>query len=53
VPVTVRDGAVTLQGSQRIGDRRIFLNTLHACLFNDNLMNEPNFGRIRLEGQWL
>ncbi len=50
---TVRDGTVTLKGSQRIGDGRIFLNTFHACLFNDNPMNEPNFDRIHLAGQWL
>jgi hypothetical protein len=32
---------------------RIFLKTLRAKLFNANLSNEPNFGRIHLAGQYL
>jgi hypothetical protein len=44
----------TLKGSQRMGDRRIFLKTFHSSLFNDDLTNEePNFGRIHLAGQYL
>jgi hypothetical protein len=39
LPITVRDVAVTL------ADGRIFLKT-SAPLFNENLSNEPNFGRI-------
>ncbi len=42
----VRYGAVTLKGSQRIGDGWIFLKTLRAFLFNNDLSNEPNFSRI-------
>jgi hypothetical protein len=47
------DGAVTLKGFQRNGDGQIFLKTLGASLFNDDLSNEPDFGRIHLAGQWL
>ncbi len=31
----------------------IFLKTFRASLFNDDLSNEPNFGRIYLAGQYL
>jgi hypothetical protein len=36
-------------------DRRIYLKTFRASLFNDDLSNEPNFGRISLDltGQYL
>ncbi len=30
-----------------------FSKNLRASLFNDNLSNEPNFGRIHLAGQYL
>jgi hypothetical protein len=30
-----------------------FPKNLRASLFNDDLSNEPNFGRIRLAGQYL
>jgi hypothetical protein len=36
-----------------MGGGRIFLKTLRATLFNDDLSNEPNFGRIHLAGQYL
>ncbi len=32
---------------------RIFLITFRASLFNEDLSNEPNFGRIHLTGQYL
>jgi hypothetical protein len=34
-------------------DGRIFLKIFRASLFNDDLSNEPNFGRIHLAGQYL
>ncbi len=34
-----------------MGGRRIFLKTFRTSLFNDDLSNEPNFGRIHLDGQ--
>jgi hypothetical protein len=43
----------TLKGSQRMEGGRIFLKNPRACLFNDDLSNEPNFGRIHLAGQYL
>ncbi len=36
-----------------MGGGRIFLQTLRAFLFNDDLSNEANFGRIHLAGQYL
>ncbi len=53
LPITVRDGTVTLEGSQRIEDGQIFPKNLRASLFNDDLSNEPNFGQIHLAGQHL
>jgi hypothetical protein len=41
------------EGSQRMGDGRIFQKIFRASLFNDDLSNEPNFGRIHLAGQYL
>ncbi len=35
------------------GGTRIFLKTFRASLFNEDLSNEPNFGRIHLAGQYL
>ncbi len=32
---------------------RIFLQTFRDSLFNDDLSNEPNYGRIHLAGQYL
>ncbi len=32
---------------------RIFLQTFRASLLNDDLSNEPNYGRIYLVGQYL
>jgi hypothetical protein len=43
----------TLKGSQRMGGGQIFLKTFRASLFNEDLSNEPNFGRIHLAGQYL
>ncbi len=36
-----------------MGGRRIFVKTFRASLFNDDLSNELNFGRIYLDGQYL
>ncbi len=36
-----------------MGGERIFLKTFRASLFNEDLSNEPNFGRIHLAGQYL
>ncbi len=38
-----------------MGGGRIFLETFRASLFNDDLSNEPHFGRIHLSvsGQYL
>ncbi len=33
-------------------DGQIFLKTFRASVFNDDLPNEPNFGRIHLAGQY-
>ncbi len=38
---------------QRTEGRLIFLKTFRASLFNDDLSNEPNFGRIHLAAQYL
>jgi hypothetical protein len=35
-----------------MGDGRIFFKNLRASLFNDDLSNEPNFGRVHLTGQF-
>jgi hypothetical protein len=36
-----------------MGGGRIFLKTLLASLFSEDLSNEPNFGGIHLAGQYL
>ena len=36
-----------------MGGGPIFLKTYHTSLFNEDLSNEPNFGRIHLAGQYL
>jgi hypothetical protein len=33
-----------------MGGGWIFPKNLRACLFNDDLTNEPNFGQIHLAG---
>ncbi len=53
VNLKTRKRSNTLKGSQRMGDGRIFLKNRLASLFNDDLSNEPNFGRIHLAGQCL
>ncbi len=40
MPITVRDGAITLKGSYRMGDEEIFSKNLLTSLFNDDLSNE-------------
>ncbi len=45
LPITVRDGALTLTGSHMMGDWQIFSKNLRASLFNDDLSKEPNFQR--------
>ncbi len=36
-----------------MGDGRIFLKTHRDASFNKDLLNEPNFDRIHLTGQYL
>jgi hypothetical protein len=36
-----------------MGDGQIFPKYIRASLFNDDLWNDPNFGRIHLDGQYL
>ncbi len=36
-----------------MGGRRIFLKTRRGASFNKDLLNEPNFDRIHLAGQYL
>jgi hypothetical protein len=36
-----------------MGGGRIYLKNLRDTAFNKNLLNEPNFGRINLAGQYL
>jgi hypothetical protein len=36
-----------------MGARRIFGKIFLASLFNEDLWNEPNYGRIHLAGQYL
>ncbi len=44
----------TLKDSRRMHwGRADFLKTFCASLFNEDLSNEPNFGRIHLAGQYL
>ncbi len=47
------NGALALKGSHEMGDGRNFLKSRRASLFNDDLSNEPNLGRIHLAGQYL
>ncbi len=42
-----------LKGSHSMGDGRIFLKTGRDASFNKDLLNEPNFDRIHLAGQYL
>ncbi len=48
-----KEALKTLKGSQRKGGGRILLKIFGASLFNEDLSNEPNFGRIHLAGQFL
>ncbi len=52
LPVTVGDG-FNFKGLSLDGVRADFSENLHASLFNDDISNEPNFGRIHLAGQYL
>jgi hypothetical protein len=36
-----------------MGGGRIFLETFRTSLFNDDLSNEPNIGRIHLARQYI
>ncbi len=36
-----------------MGGGRIYLKTFRVSLYNEDLSNEPNFGRIHLAGQYL
>ena len=44
---------LALKGSHEMGDGWNFLKSRRASLFNDDLSNEPNLGRIHLAGQYL
>jgi hypothetical protein len=50
IPITAWDSAVTIKGSQRMRDWRIFFK---ISLFNKYLLNDPTFGQIHLAGQYL
>ncbi len=41
------------EGVLEDGGGRIFLKSFRASLFNEDLSNEPNFGRNHLVGQYL
>jgi hypothetical protein len=42
------------KGPSQDGERPVFSKIKHrSSLFNDDLSNEPNFGRIHLAGQYL
>ncbi len=43
----------SMKGLSEDGGRADFLKTYRASLFNEDLSNEPNFGRIHLAGQYL
>jgi hypothetical protein len=47
------NGAESVKGSHRLGDRRIFIYKKNHRAFNKDLLNEPNFGRIHLAGKYL
>ncbi len=49
MPITLRDGAVTLKGD---GGRADFSKNIPTSLFNEHLSNKPNFGLIHLAGQY-
>ncbi len=40
------------KGLSQDGDGQIFSKNLRASIFNDDLSNEPNFGRIHLARQY-
>jgi hypothetical protein len=44
---------ILLKGSRGWGGGRISLKTFRTSLLNEDLSNEPNFGRIHLAGQYL
>jgi hypothetical protein len=46
LPTVVREGAVTLKGSHRMGDGRDFSKNLRGSLFNKGFSNEPYFRSI-------
>ncbi len=50
--ITVRDGALELNGTHSMGDGRIFLKTCRDGFFKKGLSNEPTFGLIHLAGQY-
>jgi hypothetical protein len=52
-PIVVLNGAESLKGFHAMGDGRIFLKNRRASSFYKDLLNEPNFGRIYLAGQYL
>jgi hypothetical protein len=48
-----KEGTNSLKGSWRMGGGRISPQSLRDTSFNKDLLNEPNFGRIHLAGQYL
>ncbi len=51
VNLKTRKRSNTIKVSHRMGGGQIFLKTFYASLFNEDLSNGPNFGRIHLAGQ--
>jgi hypothetical protein len=49
----VYEVAGIFKGLSQGGIREEFSKNLRASLFNEDLSNEPNFGRIHLAGQYL
>ncbi len=47
--ISVRDGALELEGSHSMGDGQIFLKTRRDVSFKKGLSNEPTFGLIHLD----
>ncbi len=52
-PTAVRGGSESLKGSHRMGDGRIFQKIPAPLSFIKAFLNESNFGRVHLAGQYL
>ena len=53
VLITPLRAGLVFKGISQDGDGLIFQKNHCASLFNDDLLKEPNFGRIHLAGQYL